>query len=114
MPIKTGLTEERRKRLDEELKRLVPEIIKLDVEKVILFGSLAKGKIHKASDIDLIIVKRTEKRFLDRLDEFYSRLNPRVGVDIFVYTPEEFAEMKDHNPFLKKAIEEGVIIYEKR
>jgi hypothetical protein len=35
-------------------------------------------------------VKRTDKKFLDRLDEFYSKLNPKVAIDIFVYTLEEF------------------------
>uniref|UniRef100_A0A7V5XHR7 Nucleotidyltransferase domain-containing protein n=1 Tax=Thermodesulfobacterium geofontis TaxID=1295609 RepID=A0A7V5XHR7_9BACT len=113
MPIKTGLAEIREKELKNELERLIPEIIKLDVEKIILFGSLVTGEIHKASDIDLIVVKRTYKRFLDRLDEFYSQLNHKVAIDIFVYTPEEFEEMKESNSFIKRALNQGLIVYEK-
>jgi predicted nucleotidyltransferase len=104
MPIKTGLAEIRKRKLIDELNRLIPEIIKLDVEKIILFGSLVTGDIHKTSDIDLIIVKRTDKKFLDRLDEFYSKLNPKVTIDIFIYTPEEFEEMKENNLFIKRAL----------
>ena len=82
MPIKIGLTEIRKKELENELKRLIPEIIKLDVEKIILFGSLVSGEIHQTSDIDLIVIKKTYKKFLDRLDEFYDRLNPKVAIAV--------------------------------
>ena len=37
----------------------------------------------------MIIVKETEKRFLDRLDEICSILVPNVALDILIYTPEE-------------------------
>jgi predicted nucleotidyltransferase len=114
MPIKTGLAEIRKRKLIDELNRLIPEIIKLDVEKIILFGSLVTEDIHKTSDIDLIVIKKTDKKFLDRLDEFYSKLNPKVAIDIFVYTPEEFKEMKENNSFIKWALKEGVVVYEKK
>jgi len=38
---------------------------------VLLFGYLARGDARDHSDIDLIVVKDTLMRFLDRLDEFY-------------------------------------------
>ena len=68
--------------------------------------------ISLACDIDIIIIKKTKKRFFDRLDEFYN-LKPQVAIDIFVYTPEEFNEMKTTNPFIKSALKKGRIIYEK-
>uniref|UniRef100_A0A7V5XGE8 Nucleotidyltransferase domain-containing protein n=1 Tax=Thermodesulfobacterium geofontis TaxID=1295609 RepID=A0A7V5XGE8_9BACT len=114
MPVKIGLAEIRKKELENELKRLIPEIIKLDVEKIILFGSLISGDVHQTSDIDLIVIKKTDKKFLDRVDEFYDRLNPKVAIDIFVYTPEEFEEIKENNLFIKKALKEGIILYEKK
>ena len=70
--------------------------------------------MHKSSDIDLIIVKKTKKKFLERLDEFYNYLNPQVAVDILVYTPEEFEEMKENNPFIMTALKQGRIIYERK
>ncbi|HIC91732.1 MAG TPA: nucleotidyltransferase domain-containing protein [Syntrophaceae bacterium] len=113
MGFKIGLAEKRKERLERELNRLVPEIIRLGVEKIILFGSLSSNEIHKASDIDLVVVQKTKKRFLERLDEFYNYLKPNVAVDIFVYTPEEFNGMKDRNSFIKYALNKGRIIYEK-
>ena len=112
MGFKIGLAEKRKKKLEEELKLLIPKIIKAEVEKIILFGSLSHGNLHKTSDIDLIIVQKTEKRFLERLDEFYKYLNPSVAVDIFVYTPQEFEEMK-RSSFMKSALRRGKVLYER-
>jgi predicted nucleotidyltransferase len=113
MGFKTGLSQKRKTKLENELKRLIPEIVKFGVEKIILFGSLNSGDVHKSSDIDLIIIKRTEKKFFERLDELYNYLNPKVSIDIFVYTPEEFEKMKEENSFIKLALKKGKVIYEK-
>lgn len=83
-------------------------------EKIILFGSWASGKEDPYSDVDLIFVWATKKRFLDRLADLYDMWPLSVGVDILAYTPEEFAKMlEEENYFLKKAMAEGVVIYEK-
>jgi uncharacterized protein len=99
-----------REELDEELSRIMKKL-KGDnsIKQVLLFGSLARGDLHIGSDIDLIVVKNTEKKFLDRLDEFY--LDASEPLDILVYTPEEFEEMKER-PFIKKALMEGRILHE--
>ncbi len=104
--------EKRKQRLEGELERVLPKIIELGAQKVILFGSLATGNVGRASDIDLIIVKDTDKRFMDRLDEFYVGLEPNVGMDILVYTPAEFEEMKVTSSLVRRAIREGKVLYE--
>ncbi len=98
--IKIGLKEKRLKILEKELKRIVPQLIFSGVEKIILFGSLVNKKIDKLSNIDILIVKKTDKPFLERLTEYYTTLNPRCKIDIFVYTPEEFEVMKKENVFV--------------
>ncbi|HGE72121.1 TPA: nucleotidyltransferase domain-containing protein [Candidatus Poribacteria bacterium] len=107
------MKQERKENLEAELQRIIPEIIKLDVEKVILFGSLVTGKIHSKSDIDLIIIKRTDKRFMDRLDEFYNYVSPNVATDMLVYTPEEFEEMKLNSQFTRTALKNSKVMYER-
>lgn len=114
MGFKIGITEKRKEILKKELNRIIDEIIKLNVEKIILFGSLCSNSIHKSSDIDLIVVQKNKKKFLDRIEEFYEYLKPNVAVDIFVYTPEEFNKMKDKNQFIRLATKKGKIIYEKK
>lgn len=99
-----------RKELEEELNRILARLKKdSSIRKVILFGSMARGDVREHSDIDLIIIKETDKRFLDRLDEFYS--DAREAMDILVYTPQEFEEMRER-PFVKMALREGRVLYE--
>jgi uncharacterized protein len=96
--------------LNAELERILSRL-KNDpsVRKVLLFGSLARGDARDHSDIDMIVVKDTQLRFLDRLDEFYD--DAREAMDILVYTPQEFEEMKER-PFVKRALREGKMLYE--
>ena len=99
-----------RKELDKELSRIMKKLKGDDsIKQVLLFGSLARGDLHEGSDIDLIVVKNTDKKFLDRLDEFY--LDASEPLDILIYTPEEFEDMKER-PFIKKALKEGRILHE--
>jgi predicted nucleotidyltransferase len=96
--------------LNAELERILNRLKKdPSVRKVLLFGSLARGDARDHSDIDLIVVKETQMRFLDRLDEFYD--DAREAMDILVYTPQEFEEMKER-PFVKRALREGKMLYE--
>jgi predicted nucleotidyltransferase len=74
--------------------------------------SRARAKADEASDVDLIIVYRTTKRFLDRLEELYSLWDLPIAVDILAYTPEEFEEMKTRSSLVADAIEHGRIILE--
>ncbi|MGQ9629684.1 MAG: nucleotidyltransferase domain-containing protein [bacterium] len=113
MPYKIEMGKKRIDRLERELREMIPRIVHLGAKKIILIGSLAKGEIHRASDIDLIVVKETDKRYLDRLDEFYSSVKPRIAMDIFVYTPEEFERMSKENQFLRSALKHGKVLYEK-
>ncbi len=102
----------RRRALKSELKRVVNELKKAGVKRIILFGSLAKDDIGPASDIDLIVVQETKKRFMDRLLELYEVINPRYALDLLVYTPSEYDEMKENSIFMKRIMNEGELLYE--
>jgi len=84
-------------------------------EKVILFGSQARGEADEYSDVDLVIIKDTDKRFIDRLLEVSRILGPDLDkVDLLVYTPMEWLRMiESGNPLALEAVEKGRIIYEK-
>ena len=102
-------------KLKRELERWM-EILKNEYfpEKVILFGSFAKSKVNRWSDIDLLILKDTRKSFLDRTKEVLLLLHPKVGVDILVYTPQEFKNLCAKRLFFKREIiTNGVTIYER-
>ena len=58
----------RRATLETELQRYLPLLReKYQPEQVWLFGSLATGATGDWSDIDLVIVKETNRHFLDRI-----------------------------------------------
>ncbi|VUZ85838.1 DNA polymerase III subunit beta [Candidatus Methylomirabilis lanthanidiphila] len=100
--------------LDQELNRYVRLLTEHGPpEKVILFGTLAKGRVHEWSDIDLVIVERTQLPFFQRIKNIRKLLKPQVGIDIMVYTPEEFDQLCTDRPFFKEEIvAKGKIVYE--
>jgi predicted nucleotidyltransferase len=81
------------------------------VVQVILFGSLASGEARSRSDLDIIILQKTTKRFMDRLDEFYRLLSPTVATDILIYTPAEWEDLVTTRPFIARARHEGKVLY---
>ena len=99
--------------LNSELNRIVGILKARDVDKVILFGSLVDGRVGSTSDIDLIIVDNTDKRFLDRLGDIYSAVQPRVATDLLVYTPDELERLVGESSFVREAVLRGRVVYEK-
>jgi predicted nucleotidyltransferase len=112
MAVRFPRVQERKEKLQVKLKAMLDKIKTRDVEKVILFGSMVTGELGSTSDIDLIIIQKTTKRFLDRLEEWYTFLEPDVAVDILVYTPEEISEMITWNRFIRMALEQGEVLFE--
>jgi len=104
-----------RARLESELARLVDLLVReFSPHKIILFGSLAEGKPRLWSDIDLVVVMDTEKRFLDRSKDILLAFHPHVGVDVLVYTPQEFERLCRERPFFKEEIVgKGEVLYER-
>jgi predicted nucleotidyltransferase len=80
--------------------------------RIVLFGSRARGDADEASDVDLIVVYRTERRFLDRLAELYRLWDLPLAVDILAYTPEEFDRLVQESEFVREAMAQGRPILE--
>ena len=92
---------------------LSPVFSRNRVRRALLFGSSARGTGTRHSDLDILIVQDSDKRFFDRFDpfnEFFDRLPNRV-VDLLIYTPEELERIR-HRPFIRTLLQEGILIYE--
>jgi predicted nucleotidyltransferase len=102
---------------EEKLAEIVRRLVEaLDPDKIILFGSRAKGDSHEQSDVDLLIVKPSQEAGHRRVGEAYKALSG-IGVpkDILWYTPEEieeWSEVKYH--VATRATKEGRVLYEKK
>ena len=98
------------------VKRFINLIIKkFNLKKIIIFGSFARGDYHKGSDLDLVIVGEFKERFIDRIGKIIELNESDLEIDAMVYTEEEFQKMiKERRPFIEQALEEGIVVYEKR
>lgn len=101
--------------LNLELKRITQVLkTKYKPEKIILFGSAASGQVKQWSDLDIAVIKNTQKRFYDRIGEVLKLANPSEAVDFIVYTPQEFRDMQSYSWFVNEEIvKKGKIVYEK-
>lgn len=101
--------------LAQRIQWLLEDLKVFEPEKVILFGSAARGDMDEYSDLDVVIIKRTASSFVARSVAAAKLLRRGVGpVDFFVYTPEEFSRMKENeNPFIESVLKEGKVLYEK-
>ena len=96
--------------IKESLKGFLHAIVnQFSIDKVILFGSYARGDFHENSDIDLIIVGIFKERFFDRIGKILDLVPNDLNIEPFVYTKEEFEKMRENgNPFIITAVSEGV------
>lgn len=99
--------------IDAELEQLVEALRPYQAQRIILHGSLARGDWNRASDIELIIIKETDRPFLQRIGDVLELCESSMTIEPLVYTPQELQDMLDkENSFLQKALAEGKTLYE--
>jgi predicted nucleotidyltransferase len=99
-----------------ESERVIRDIkTKYAPERIYVFGSSARGDLHEGSDLDLAIIKETDKRFQDRILEVLELGDYGIPVEPLVYTPDEFERMRKRgNPLIQTILEEGKLVYERQ
>lgn len=76
-------------------------------------GSRARNTARPESDIDVIVVAPSRRPFVDRFRDYLPALiEAEAGVDLLIYTPEEFDQMqRDERPFLANALRGALQIH---
>ena len=98
----------------EILAEVVRRIVEVaDPEKIILFGSAARGDMTRDSDLDLLIVKEGGDA-LDLMGRIYTGLHGvGTAVDAIVVAPEDVERYRNsHALVIRPALQEGRVIYE--
>ena len=98
------------KKQNREVEKFILKVKKkFKPEKVILFGSRARGDALKNSDWDFLIVSKAFEGvlFVKRLEAVYEFWNVKQRADILCYTPEEFEKKRKEISVVRKAVKEG-------
>lgn len=98
-----------------EIRDRVQQIVrKYQPEKVILFGSYAKGNANPDSDVDLLVIIDTQQSTWDLAVEISLALKHSFPMDIIVRTPKEIdRRLKYGDFFVRNIVDHGKVLYER-
>jgi len=103
-------------RIREAIEAIVARLVAhYAPQKIILFGSYAHGQPDEDSDIDLLIIKDTPERFVDRMTtvrRLTRGTHDSIPFDPLVYTPAEIEHgRRTGDQFLAEILERGEVLY---
>jgi len=99
------------KAIDEIVRQIVE---KFQPQKIVLFGSYARGNPRPESDVDLLVVMETSLKETKQalvIDQSLER--DLFGLDLIVRTPQNLAKRTAMgDSFLKEVTTQGKVLYE--
>lgn len=101
---------------EELLQEAVRQILSVgSPEKIVLFGSWARGQARPNSDLDLLIIEESDLPRYRRVGRYrMALLSLFPAKDIVVWTPSEVALWRDvPNAFITAILAEGRVLYER-
>jgi len=104
----------RKEKLFQGLQEIVKQLKEMGVLRIILFGSVAHGKVGRWSDLDLLVIMPPIKTGKEWMKEIYENIERSVDCDILAYTEKELDENIPISRFLRHVLKTGKIIYEVR
>jgi predicted nucleotidyltransferase len=99
----------------ESLDEIILRIVEVAApERIILFGSAARGEMGPNSDLDLLVIKSGDIHRLHLAQEIYGNMRGvDYAVDIIVVTTEDVEKYRDtHALVIAPALREGRVIYD--
>lgn len=96
------------------VQRTVARLIRaFSPERIVLFGSYAKGTVHQTSDVDLLVISNIEDnsmRYQRRARQLAADCFP--SIDVVFATPADVAQAANaRSPFLLSILSSGITIY---
>lgn len=98
----------------EQIERLGRDIGReFHPDRVVLFGSYARGTATRDSDVDLLVVLPCEAKPVQKSVEIRLKLRPQFPLDLLVRTPQKLLErLAMGDDFMREVLEEGKVLYE--
>jgi len=101
---------------EADIKKMADIIVdKFHPEKIILFGSYARGKTSEDSDVDLIVITQTDGDLRELAAEMQLAVwDIPVAKDILVRTPEQFEEeAATYWTVFSEALKHGKVLFDR-
>jgi predicted nucleotidyltransferase len=100
----------------EAIEHVVEQIVeKFKPQKIILFGSYARGNSRPESDVDMLVAMDTSLREVQQAIQISQQIEYRFGLDLIVHTSKHLAErVKMGDWFLREVLGKGKVLYEAR
>ncbi len=107
-------TVDKRKRIPQKaIDQVVEQIVeKFKPQRIILFGSYARGNPRPESDLDLLVVMETPLKESTQSLEIRRYLDVLFGLDLIVHTPKKLRERVEMGDwFLRDVLKDGKVLY---
>jgi predicted nucleotidyltransferase len=108
---------------DKDIALITNSIGQADIDKIILFGSMATGKGGYSNDIDLIVVTSDPEipssfsgkmRIVSEIDRRISDIRRNIPIDLIVFTRGMYQKFNElNNSFCREIKRTGQILYER-
>ena len=85
-----------------------------DPERVVLFGSHARGTATNDSDVDLLVILSFEGKPFWKSLEITNYVNPAFAIDLLARRPDDTQRRyAQGDPLIREALDQGRILYER-
>ncbi len=113
-PVKVPTIDKRKRIPQKAIGQVVEQIVeKFKPQKIILFGSYARGNPRPESDVDLLVVMETPLKQSQIELEIHRYLNVMFGLDLIVYTPKRLKERVEMGDwFIRDILRDGKVLYD--
>ena len=102
--------------VSKEIKDLCRQIVTdFKPEKIVLFGSYARGTPTVDSDLDFLVVMPFKGRSVNQAIRIRRRISTDMPLDLVVRTPQQIERrLKMNDFFIKEVIDQGHVLYESK
>jgi predicted nucleotidyltransferase len=82
-------------------------------QRILLFGSYARGTAQEDSDVDMLVILPFEGRSAEKSVEMRLKLDTSLPIDLLVRTPQTIQQrLKMGDFFIEDILREGKVLYE--